>query len=78
MRREMPALRLLVSLDGDDYEAFNTGRLARCATRWRVGYNLNYRTPHSYRGHRDVMKLLLHDLRLGERRVAPLSRSAIP
>jgi hypothetical protein len=41
--------------------------------------NLNYRTVR-YRGHRDVMKLLLHDLRLGERRalLKDILESAIP
>ncbi|MBO9514827.1 MAG: saccharopine dehydrogenase NADP-binding domain-containing protein [Variovorax sp.] len=56
-------------LDGDSYEAFNTsgglGTLGETlAGRVR---NLDYKTIR-YPGHRDAMKLLLHDLRLVERR----------
>ena len=82
-RREMPALEELehFSLDGDDYEAFNTsgGLGTLCDTLDGRVRNLNYRTVR-YRGHRDVMKLLLHDLRLGERRalLKDILESAIP
>ena len=69
------------SLDGDDYEAFNTsgGLGTLCDTLDGRVRNLNYRTVR-YRGHRDVMKLLLHDLRLGERRalLKDILESAIP
>jgi len=68
---EMPPLEELerFALDGIDYEAFNTsgglGTLAQTlAGRVR---QLNYRTVR-YPGHRDLMKLLLQDLRLAERR----------
>jgi saccharopine dehydrogenase-like NADP-dependent oxidoreductase len=83
VRREMPALEELehFSLDGDDYEAFNTsgGLGTLCDTLEGRVRNLNYRTVR-YRGHRDVMKLLLHDLRLGERRalLKDILESAIP
>ncbi len=83
VRREMPALEELehFSLDGDDYEAFNTsgGLGTLCDTLDGRVRNLNYRTVR-YRGHRDVMKLLLHDLRLGERRalLKDILESAIP
>ncbi len=55
------------SLDGVDYEAFNTsgGLGTLCDTLKRKVQNLNYRTVR-YPGHRDIMKLLLHDLRLKE------------
>ncbi len=55
------------SLDGADYEAFNTsgGLGTLCETLAGKVRNLNYRTVR-YPGHRDAMKLLLQDLRLGE------------
>lgn len=57
------------SLDGIAYEAFNTsgglGTLAETLN-GRVR-NLNYRSVR-YPGHRDIMKMLLHDLRLKDRR----------
>ena len=79
----MPALEELehFSLDGDDYEAFNTsgGLGTLCDTLQGRVRNLNYRTVR-YVGHRDVMKLLLHDLRLGERRalLKEIFESSIP
>lgn len=82
-RREMPALEELehFSLDGDSYEAFNTsgGLGTLCDTLMGRVRNLNYRTVR-YPGHRDVMKLLLHDLRLGERRelLKDILEAAIP
>lgn len=68
--REVPALEELeeFSLDGVRYEAFNTsgGLGTLCETlKGRVG-TLNYRTVR-YPGHRDIMKALIHDLRLGQR-----------
>lgn len=81
--KEMPALEELehFSLDGDDYEAFNTsgGLGTLCDTLQGRVRNLNYRTVR-YVGHRDVMKLLLHDLRLGERRalLKEIFESSIP
>ncbi len=68
---EVPPLEELelFSLDGDDYEAFNTsgGLGTLCESLAGQVKNLNYRTVR-YPGHRDVMKLLLKDLGLGERR----------
>ena len=53
------------SLDGIDYEAFNTsgGLGTLCETLKGKVNNLNYRTVR-YPGHRDIMKMLLQDLRL--------------
>jgi len=69
--RIVPALegREELSLDGVTYEAFNTsgGIGTLCETfRGRVK-NLNYRTIR-YPGHAAIMKVLLHDLRLRDRR----------
>ncbi len=57
------------SLDGVRYEAFNTsgGLGTLCETLDGAVRELNYRTIR-YIGHRDQMALLLHDLRLSERR----------
>lgn len=57
------------SLDGVTYEAFNTsgGLGTLCETLAGRVDNLNYKTVR-YPGHRDAMKLLIRDLRLGERR----------
>ena len=69
--KEVPPLEEVehFSLDGVTYEAFNTsgglGTLAETLA-GRVQY-LNYRTVR-YPGHRDLVKMLLHDLRLAERR----------
>lgn len=69
--QEVPPLEEveLFALDGINYEAFNTsgGLGTLCNTLKGKVNNLNYRTVR-YPGHRDVVKLLLHDLRLGERR----------
>jgi len=56
------------SLDGMEYEAFNTsgGLGTLCETLAGKVDNLNYRTVR-YPGHRDILKLLLQDLRLSER-----------
>ncbi len=67
---ETPPLEELenFTLDGVDYEAFNTsgGLGTLCETLEGKVQNLNYRTAR-YPGHRDILKLLLHDLRLNER-----------
>ncbi len=82
-RQNVPPLAELehFSFDGDDYEAFNTsgGLGTLCDTLEGRVRNLNYRTVR-YPGHRDVMKLLLYDLRLGERRalLKDILESAIP
>jgi saccharopine dehydrogenase-like NADP-dependent oxidoreductase len=57
------------SLDGVTYEAFNTsgGIGTLCETLAGRVHNLNYRTIR-YPGHAAIMKALLHDLRLKERR----------
>ncbi len=57
------------SLDGVNYEAFNTsgGLGTLCETLAGKVNNLNYRSVR-YPGHRDIMKMLLQDLRLKERR----------
>ena len=68
--REVPALEELeeFSIDGTRYEAFNTsgGLGTLCETLSGKVRTLNYRTVR-YPGHRDIMKALIHDLRLGER-----------
>jgi saccharopine dehydrogenase-like NADP-dependent oxidoreductase len=57
------------SLDGINYEAFNTsggvGTLAE--TLEGKAHTLNYKTIR-YRGHRDLMKFLMFDLRMNEHR----------
>jgi len=57
------------SLDGIRYEAFNTsgGLGTLCETLSGKVRQLNYKTVR-YPGHRDIMKTLIQDLRLGERR----------
>jgi saccharopine dehydrogenase-like NADP-dependent oxidoreductase len=57
------------SLDGVAYEAFNTsgGLGTLCATLAGRVENLNYKTVR-YPGHRDLVKMLIRDLRLGQRR----------
>lgn len=68
--KEMPPLEELehFSLDGDNYEAFNTsgGLGTLCETLEGKVHSLNYRSIR-YPGHRDILKLLLKDLRLGEK-----------
>ena len=79
----VPALEELehFALDGVQYEAFNTsgGLGTLCETLDGKVRSLNYRTIR-YPGHRDVMKLLLQDLRLGERpaMLADVLEYAIP
>jgi len=69
--RQVPALegREEFSLDGVTYEAFNTsgGIGTLCETLKSSVRNLNYRTIR-YPGHVAIMKTLLHDLRLRDRR----------
>jgi saccharopine dehydrogenase-like NADP-dependent oxidoreductase len=57
------------SLDGVSYEAFNTsgGLGTLCDTLAGRVENLNYKTVR-YPGHRDLVKMLIRDLRLGQRR----------
>jgi saccharopine dehydrogenase-like NADP-dependent oxidoreductase len=57
------------SLDGIAYEAFNTsgGLGTLCETLDGKVENLNYKTVR-YPGHRDLVKMLIRDLRLGQRR----------
>jgi saccharopine dehydrogenase-like NADP-dependent oxidoreductase len=82
-RTSVPALEELehFALDGVQYEAFNTsgGLGTLCETLDGRVRNLNYRTIR-YPGHRDVMKLLLQDLRLAERPaiLTDLLENAIP
>lgn len=54
------------SLDGIDYEAFNTsgGLGTLCETLSGKVQNLNYKTVR-YPGHRDIIKMLVRDLQLG-------------
>jgi saccharopine dehydrogenase-like NADP-dependent oxidoreductase len=81
--REVPALEEMehFSLDGIDYEAFNTsgglGTLAE-TLEGRIE-NLNYKTVR-YPGHRDIVKTLVRDLRLGLRRdiLKDVLETAIP
>ena len=71
VRREVPALeeREEFSLDGVLYEAFNTsgGLGTLCESLAGRVRTLNYRTIR-YPGHAAIMKALLHDLRLRDRR----------
>jgi len=55
------------SLDGVDYEAFNTsgGLGTLCESLSDKVQNLNYKTVR-YPGHRDIIKMLVRDLRLGQ------------
>lgn len=69
------------SLDGVHYEAFNTsgGLGSLCETLDGKVRELNYRTVR-YHGHRDLMKFLLHDLRMSEKRnlLKEILEDAIP
>ncbi len=68
---EVPALEELelFTLDGAEYEAFNTsgGLGTLCETLEGKVENLNYKTAR-YPGHRDIIKMLVRDLHLGTRR----------
>jgi saccharopine dehydrogenase-like NADP-dependent oxidoreductase len=82
-RTEVPALeeREEFALDGVQYEAFNTsGGLGTLAeTLEGQVRTLNYRTIR-YPGHAAIMKALLHDLRLRERRelLKDILENAVP
>jgi saccharopine dehydrogenase-like NADP-dependent oxidoreductase len=69
--REVPALEGAeeFSLDGVTYEAFNTsgGLGTLCETLAGRVENLDYKTVR-YPGHRDIVKILIRDLRLGANR----------
>jgi saccharopine dehydrogenase-like NADP-dependent oxidoreductase len=81
--RETPPLEELehFSLDGLDYEAFNTsgGLGTLCETLAGKVVNLNYKTVR-YPGHCGIMKILLNDLGLGKRRelLKDVLETAIP
>lgn len=83
VRSEVPALEELeaFSLDGIAYEAFNTsgGLGTLCDTLEGKVENLNYKTVR-YPGHRDIVKMLVRDLRLGMRReiMKDVLETAIP
>jgi saccharopine dehydrogenase-like NADP-dependent oxidoreductase len=68
-RRETAALEEIehFSLDGIDYEAFNTsgGLGSLCESLAGRVQNLNYKTVR-YPGHRDIVKMLIRDLQLGQ------------
>ena len=69
------------SMDGIDYEAFNTSGGLGTLTESLAGRveNLNYKTVR-YPGHRDIVKMLVRDLRLDRRRdlLKDVLESAIP
>jgi len=81
--REVPALEELeaFSLDGVTYEAFNTsgGLGTLCESLQGRVESLNYKTVR-YPGHRDVISLLVRDLRLAHRRdvLKDVLETAIP
>ena len=83
VRSEVPALEEIehFSLDGTEYEAFNTsgGLGTLCDTLEGKVENLNYKTVR-YPGHRDIVKMLVRDLRLGVRRdiLKDVMETAIP
>jgi len=82
-RGEVPSLEEIehFSLDGTEYEAFNTsgGLGTLCDTLDGHVENLNYKTVR-YPGHRDIVKILVRDLRLGMRRdiLKDVLETAIP
>jgi saccharopine dehydrogenase-like NADP-dependent oxidoreductase len=81
--REVPALESAeeFSLDGTTYEAFNTsgGLGTLCETLAGRVENLDYKTVR-YPGHRDIVKMLVRDLRLGMNRgvLKDVFEAAIP
>ena len=81
--REVRALEGLeeFSLDGIRYEAFNTsgGLGTLCDSFAGRVRNMNYRTVR-YPGHRDIMKALIQDLRLADRRdmLKDILENAVP
>jgi saccharopine dehydrogenase-like NADP-dependent oxidoreductase len=82
-RGEVPSLEELeqFTLDGVEYEAFNTsgGLGTLCDTLEGKVENLNYKTAR-YPGHRDIVKMLVRDLHLGTRRdiLKDVLETAIP
>ena len=83
VRRETQPLEEVeaFSLDGIAYEAFNTsgGLGTLCDTLAGRVENLDYKTVR-YPGHRDIVKMLIRDLRLGQRRTVlkDVLETAIP
>ena len=83
VRRDVPPLEECeeFSLDGVTYEAFNTsgGLGTLCETLEGKVRNLNYRTIR-YPGHAAIMKALLNDLRLRDRRdlLKDILENAVP
>lgn len=83
VKSEVPALEEheAFSLDGTEYEAFNTsgGLGTLCDTLEGKVENLNYKTVR-YPGHCEIIKLLVRDLRLGQRRelMKDVLETAIP
>ena len=81
--REVPAMEELeeFSLDGVRYEAFNTsgGLGTLCETLEGKVRNLNYKTIR-YPGHCDLMRVLLNDLQLRNRRevLKDILENAVP
>lgn len=66
------------SLDGIDYEAFNTsgGLGTLCETLAGRVANLNYKTVR-YPGHRDIIKVLIRDLELGKKERRPILKEVL-
>nr|WP_315466428.1 saccharopine dehydrogenase C-terminal domain-containing protein [uncultured Undibacterium sp.] len=78
--RETSALEEIehFSLDGIDYEAFNTsgGLGTLCESLLGRVQNLNYKTVR-YPGHRDIIKMLIRDLELGKVERRPILKDVL-
>lgn len=78
--RETSALEEMehFSLDGIDYEAFNTsgGLGTLCESLSGKVQNLNYKTVR-YPGHRDIIKMLIRDLQLGKPERRPILKEVL-
>ena len=78
--RETSALEEIehFSLDGIDYEAFNTsgGLGTLCESLLGRVQNLNYKTVR-YPGHRDIIKILIRDLELGKVERRPILKDVL-
>ncbi|MFZ6773647.1 saccharopine dehydrogenase C-terminal domain-containing protein [Undibacterium sp. SXout7W] len=78
--RETAALEEIehFSLDGIDYEAFNTsgGLGTLCESLQGKVQNLNYKTVR-YPGHRDIVKMLIRDLQLGKLERRPILKEVM-
>ncbi|CAN5687828.1 saccharopine dehydrogenase family protein [soil metagenome] len=78
--RETSALEEIehFSLDGIDYEAFNTsgGLGTLCESLAGKVQNLNYKTVR-YPGHRDIVKMLIRDLELGKLERRPILKDVL-